>query len=88
MHLLAESRWRLSVKTGVGANGAYRMVVSSKVGRDFVQARLARRLREQLSPEALADPATCAVEIYDRGRLLVPGIVLRSLGLGRTTDIA
>jgi len=75
----------IQVKTGVGANGAYRMVVSSKVGREFVQARLARRLREQLSPEALPDPASSAVEIYDRGRLLVPGIVLRSLGLGRTT---
>lgn len=75
----------IQVKTGVGANGGYRMVVSSKVGRDFVQARVARRLREQISPSALPDPNLPAGEIYQRASLLVPGIVLRSLGLGRTT---
>ena len=75
----------IQVRTGVGANGGYRMVVSSKVGRDFVQARVARRLREQISPSALPDPNVPAEEIYQRASLLVPGIVLRSLGLGRTT---
>jgi len=75
----------IRVKTGVGANGGYRLVVSSKVGREFVQARVARRLREQLSSSVLPNPDAPAVEIYDRASKLVPGIVLRSLGLGRTT---
>lgn len=75
----------IQVKTGVGANGGYRMVVSSKVGREFVKARVARRLKEQLSQSLLPDPDSCAEEIYRRASLLVPGIVLRSLGLGRTT---
>lgn len=74
----------IQVKTGVGANGAYRMVVSSTAGRTFVETRIARRLRQQVASSALPDVARVATTIYDRARLLVPGIVLRSLGLGRT----
>jgi len=72
------------VKTGVGANGAYRLVVSSIAGREFVESRLERRIRQQVHESALADPKRLAASVYDRARLLVPGIVLRSLGLGRT----
>jgi hypothetical protein len=75
----------IQVKTGVGANGGYRMVVSSKAGRRFIEQRVERRLSEQLSRSILANPQASAAEIYSRARLLVPGIVLRSLGLGRTT---
>lgn len=74
----------VQVKTGVGANGAYRMVVSSKAGRQFVEARLERRIRQQVLESALANTSALASSVYDRARLLVPGIVLRSLGLGRT----
>ena len=74
----------VQVKTGVGANGAYRMVVSSKAGRQFVEARLERRIRQQVLEPALANTSALASSVYDRARLLVPGIVLRSLGLGRT----
>lgn len=74
----------IRVKTGVGANGAYRMVVSSKTGRGFVEARISRRLTQQVSGAALPNTSELASSIYDRARLLVPGIVLRSLGLGRT----
>jgi DNA segregation ATPase FtsK/SpoIIIE, S-DNA-T family len=72
------------VKTGVGANGAYRLVVSSVAGRKFVEARLERRIRQQVLESALSDPKALAASVYDRARLMVPGIVLRSLGLGRT----
>lgn len=72
------------VKTGVGANGAYRLVVSTRAGRAFVERRIARRLREQVDAEALANAGALARVIYDRARLLVPGLVLRALGLGRT----
>ncbi|WP_407280348.1 FtsK/SpoIIIE domain-containing protein [Aromatoleum evansii] len=74
----------IRVKTGVGANGAYRLVVSSKSGRRFVESRIARRLRQQIPHTMLPDTSPLARTIYDRARLLVPGIVLRSLGLGRT----
>ncbi|MDF1800655.1 MAG: FtsK/SpoIIIE domain-containing protein [Planctomycetota bacterium] len=72
------------VKTGVGANGAYRLVVSTRAGREFVERRIARRLVQQVDGEAIADPSSIARVIYDRARLLVPGLVLRALGLGRT----
>lgn len=74
----------IQVKTGVGANGTYRLVVSSKAGRRFVESRVARRLNSQIPAAALPNPERLAGTIYDRARLLVPGIVLRSLGLGRT----
>jgi len=74
----------IRVKTGVGANGAYRMVVSSAAGRSFVESRVARRLAQQIPSSALPDVTPLATAVYDRARLLVPGIVLRSLGLGRT----
>lgn len=72
------------VKTGVGSSDGYRMVVSSKVGREFVVDRLRRRLSEQLPAQVVTDHRRLAAELYERARLLVPGIVLRSLGLGRT----
>jgi S-DNA-T family DNA segregation ATPase FtsK/SpoIIIE len=72
------------VKSGVGSSDGYRMVVSSKAGREFVVDRLQRRLSDQLPAEVGADHRALAAELYERARLLVPGIVLRSLGLGRT----
>ena len=74
----------VQVRTGVGANGAYRLVVSSVAGRDFVVGRLERRLRELGPFERPEDPRRIGEQVYDRACLLVPGIVLRSTGLGRT----
>jgi S-DNA-T family DNA segregation ATPase FtsK/SpoIIIE len=74
----------IQVKTGVGANGAYRLVVSSSFGRAFVERRISRRLSQQLPSMMVHDPNALAAEIYERARLLVPGIVLRSVGLGLT----
>lgn len=72
------------VKSGVGSSDGYRMVVSSKAGREFVVDRLQRRLSDQLPADIVTDYRKLASELYERARLLVPGIVLRSLGLGRT----
>lgn len=62
----------------VGKNEAYNLVVSSKSGRDFVVSRLTAKLEAELG----ALPEGAAEELYDRGRSLFPGLVLRCLGLG------
>ncbi|TNE90352.1 MAG: hypothetical protein EP330_08530 [Deltaproteobacteria bacterium] len=72
------------VKTGVGSNDGYRMVVSSESGRDFIVRRLQRRLHDQMPDDGTFDFGQVAHQLYERARYLVPGIVLRSLGLGRT----
>ena len=68
----------------MGANGAYRLVVSSDTGRRFVVDRLERRLGARDSLAGEGDARRIADQVYDRAGLLVPGIVLRSTGLGRT----
>lgn len=74
------------VRTGVGKNEAYTLIVSSGTGRRFVVQRLIRKLRFDLGfPE---DPPIelVANRIYDVGRHVVPGAVLRALGLGRAAN--
>lgn len=74
----------IRVKTGVGAAGGYRLVVSSSTGREFVVDRLERRLPRHEPFSRADDRRKIAGQVYDRACLLVPGIVLRSTGLGRT----
>jgi DNA segregation ATPase FtsK/SpoIIIE, S-DNA-T family len=76
----------IRVKTGVGKNKTYTMVVSSQAGRQFVIKGLDRKLRHNLG---LVDPAARSVtaeRLYEVGRNTVPGVMLRALGLGRSTE--
>ncbi len=73
------------VRPGVGKNEAYTLIVSSATGRRFVVQRLGRKLKEIGVADALSAGAT-AERIYEVGRNVVPGAVLRALGLGRATN--
>jgi S-DNA-T family DNA segregation ATPase FtsK/SpoIIIE len=76
----------ITVKAQLGSTGSHGLVVSSRAGRQFIEHRLERRLRTQL-PSGLANRAPeFAKRTYDHARMLVPGILLRALGLGRTAQ--
>jgi hypothetical protein len=73
------------VRPGVGKNEAYTLIVSSGTGRRFVSNRLSRKLVEMRV--AGADSADAVGQrLYDVGRNVVPGAVLRALGLGSAAN--
>mgnify|MGYP000084671909 FL=1 len=75
------------VRPGVGKNESYTLLVSSSTGREFVVNRLARKLRNDLGfSDQDSDVDATAARLYDVGRHVVPGAVLRSLGLGRAAN--
>ena len=74
------------VRTGVGKNEAYTLIVSSGTGRRFVVQRLVRKLRFDLAFPEEPPIEVVAERIYDVGRHVVPGAVLRALGLGRAAN--
>jgi S-DNA-T family DNA segregation ATPase FtsK/SpoIIIE len=74
------------VRTGVGKNEAYTLIVSSGTGRRFVVQRLARKLEYDLGFPTEPPIADVANRFYDVGRNVVPGAVLRALGLGRAAN--
>lgn len=73
------------VKPGVGKNEAYTLIVSSQTGRQLVVKRLRRRLVDIGVVEREEAEATAA-RFYSVGRNVVPGAVLRSLGIGTTIN--
>ncbi|KRE21878.1 hypothetical protein ASG80_12430 [Agromyces sp. Soil535] len=73
------------VKPGVGKNEAYTLIVSSQTGRRLVVQRLRRRLVDIGAVEA-AEAHEIATRFYTVGRNVVPGAVLRSLGIGTTIN--
>ncbi|MEV0545028.1 FtsK/SpoIIIE domain-containing protein [Nocardia salmonicida] len=73
------------VKPGVGKNESYTLIVSSQTGRQFVVQRLRRRL-EQIGVVTPQDSEGTAERIYEVGRNVAPGAVLRSLGIGTTVN--
>lgn len=73
------------VKPGVGKNEAYTLIVSSQTGRQLVVKRLQRRLVDIGAVQSdEAEPT--AARLYSVGRNVVPGAVLRSLGIGTTVN--
>jgi S-DNA-T family DNA segregation ATPase FtsK/SpoIIIE len=81
----------LSIEDGVGANRLNTLVVSSRSGRELIQARLARKLRRliprQSQPGASPDVlASLAEGIYDSTRRLAPRLALQALGVARVTE--
>ena len=66
----------------VGKNRAHNLVVSSKTGRHFIENRIKARLEADLSQELHLDLVELPAILYDRGRELFPGLVLRCLGVG------
>jgi DNA segregation ATPase FtsK/SpoIIIE, S-DNA-T family len=79
IELLHSSPDVILLRPRVGKNHSYNLVVSSKTGREFVTGRLGSRLKVDF-PERSIDELPEL--LYDRGRALFPGLVLRSLGLG------
>ena len=77
----------IQVLEGVGKTDAYTLIVSSSSGRQFVADRFGRRLEHdfELYPDG-ATARAAADRLYDVGRNLVPGTMLRALGLGRTAE--
>ncbi|MGW1670652.1 FtsK/SpoIIIE domain-containing protein [Streptomyces sp. NPDC002324] len=73
------------VKPSVGKNESYTLIVSSQTGRQFVVQRLQRRL-EQIGVVTPQDSEGTAKRIYEVGRNVAPGAVLRSLGIGTTVN--
>lgn len=75
----------VTVKPNVGKSGNYTLVVSSSAGKDFVVTRLRNKLERDLRVASGDEATRLAVKIYKSGREFAPGILLRALGLGRTT---
>lgn len=75
----------VTVKPNVGKSGNYTLVVSSQAGKDFVVTRLRNKLERDLHVAKGQEATDLAVKIYESGREFTPGILLRALGLGRTT---
>ena len=75
----------IMVRPGVGKNEAYTLIVSSGTGRRFVASRLSRKLTEMGVVDA-AEATGVAQRLYDVGRNVVPGAVLRALGLGSAAN--
>ncbi|MGV9221981.1 FtsK/SpoIIIE domain-containing protein [Streptomyces albogriseolus] len=73
------------VKPSVGKNESYTLIVSSQTGRQFVVQRLRRRL-EQIGVVTPQGSEGTAKRIYEVGRNVAPGAVLRSLGIGTTVN--
>ncbi|MET9389567.1 FtsK/SpoIIIE domain-containing protein [Streptomyces sp. NPDC006624] len=73
------------VKPSVGKNESYTLIVSSQTGQQFVVQRLQRRL-EQIGVVTPQDSEGTAKRIYEVGRNVAPGAVLRSLGIGTTVN--
>ncbi|MGA5873947.1 FtsK/SpoIIIE domain-containing protein [Streptomyces cinereoruber] len=73
------------VKPSVGKNESYTLIVSSQTGRQFVVQRLRRRL-EQIGVVTPQESESTAKRIYEVGRNVAPGAVLRSLGIGTTVN--
>jgi hypothetical protein len=74
------------VRTGLGKNQAYTLLVSSSTGRRFVVQRLTRKLQFDLGFDDDPPVPEVAERFYEVGRHVVPGAVLRALGLGRATN--
>lgn len=75
----------VTVKPNVGKSGNYTLVVSSQAGKEFVVTRLRNKLERDLRVATGREATDLAVKIYESGREFTPGILLRALGLGRTT---
>ena len=77
----------LLVRPGVGKNESYTLIVSSDTGKRFVVQRLTKKLRNDLGIDESVHPAeVVAARLYDVGRHVVPGAVLRALGLGQAAN--
>jgi S-DNA-T family DNA segregation ATPase FtsK/SpoIIIE len=75
----------ITVKPNVGKNQEYTMVVSSSAGKAWVTRRLAARLHNDFGFEH-ERALDVAARLYEIGRHVVPGLMLRAVGLGRTVE--
>ncbi|WP_433274651.1 FtsK/SpoIIIE domain-containing protein [Pseudonocardia xinjiangensis] len=74
------------VRSGIGKNETYTLIVSSETGSRFVTRRLARKLQHDFRLQLRNGPDIVARRLYEVGRNTLPGVILRALGLGRTAE--
>jgi hypothetical protein len=74
------------VRTGVGKNESYTLLVSCQTGKHFVSRRLARKLSSDLALPTDIDPEKLAERMYELGRHVAPGAILQALGLGQASS--
>lgn len=74
------------VRSGVGKNERYTLIVSSSTGETFVVSRLQRKLENDLGFARHPRVGEVASRVYQVGRNVAPSAVLRALGLGRATN--
>jgi S-DNA-T family DNA segregation ATPase FtsK/SpoIIIE len=81
----------LIIRENVGANGLYKLIVSSNSGRKFIIDRLGRRLGK-FAASAGGGPATTSVgsdlatKIYEETRKLAPRLTLQATGVSRVIE--
>lgn len=76
----------IMLRTGIGKNESYTLVVSSTAGEEFVVDRLARKLKAGLGLPLDESTERVAERLYVVARGVAPGLMLRALGLGRTAE--
>jgi S-DNA-T family DNA segregation ATPase FtsK/SpoIIIE len=81
----------LSVRDGVGPGALFTLIVSSNAGKQFVIARLTRKLKriaESIGRIELAEQQAklLAQKIYDEARQISPRLTLDALGISRVTE--
>ena len=75
----------INVKDGVGKAQAYTLTVSSTSGRQFIERRLGARVASILGQPS-SDAHRIAQGLFELGRNVAPGVMLKALGLGHTTE--
>lgn len=80
----------LIIRENVGANGLYKLIVSSNSGRRFIVNRLERRLGK-FSAESNNGATTMAnrdlaAKVYDETRKLAPRLTLQATGVSRVIE--
>jgi S-DNA-T family DNA segregation ATPase FtsK/SpoIIIE len=73
------------VKPDIGKNESYTLVVSSTAGQAWVTQRLRQRLIDDFDVDDVR-ATELAHRLYEIGRHAVPSLMLRAVGLGRTTE--
>lgn len=78
----------LSVSDGIGANGLGTLIVSSKSGRQFIESRLRRKLKNLVDCDAsnITTESRLAEAIYDETRWISPHLALTAMGISRVTE--
>jgi len=76
----------LTVKSGIGVNGAFTLIVSSDSGKQFITTRLENKLSKIIGENKGFKNRDLALKIYDETRKIAPRLVLQAMGISRATE--